>query len=52
MLLATHLLKEACMISLSAAAGIAIIELGLALTPGPNMMYLVSRSISRGGVLG
>lgn len=36
------------MISLSAAAGIALIELGLALTPGPNMMYLVSRSISQG----
>ncbi|UVI35594.1 LysE family translocator [Brevibacterium spongiae] len=28
--------------------GIALVELGLALTPGPNMMYLVSRSISQG----
>lgn len=36
------------MISLAAASGIALIELGLALTPGPNMMYLVSRSISQG----
>ncbi|NYJ18513.1 threonine/homoserine/homoserine lactone efflux protein [Leifsonia psychrotolerans] len=36
------------MISLSVAAGIALIELGLALTPGPNMMCPVSRSISQG----
>ncbi len=36
------------MISWSAALGIALVELGLALTPGPNMMYLVSRSISQG----
>lgn len=35
-------------ISLSAALGIALIELGMALTPGPNMIYLVSRSISQG----
>lgn len=33
---------------MSAAAGIALIELGLALTPGPNVLYLVSRSISQG----
>lgn len=36
------------MIPWSAALGIALVELGLALTPGPNMMYLVSRSISQG----
>lgn len=36
------------MISLAAASGIALVELGLALTPGPNMIYLVSRSISQG----
>lgn len=36
------------MITLSAALGIALVELGLALTPGPNMIYLVSRSISQG----
>ena len=36
------------MISLSAALGIALVELGMALTPGPNMVYLVSRSISQG----
>lgn len=36
------------MISLAATSGIALIELGMALTPGPNMIYLVSRSISQG----
>ena len=36
------------MISLTAALGIALIEFGMALTPGPNMVYLVSRSISQG----
>jgi len=32
----------------SAALGIAAVALGLVLTPGPNMMYLVSRSITQG----
>jgi len=32
----------------TAIAGIAIIALGLVLTPGPNMIYLVSRSITQG----
>ncbi|MBT2499390.1 LysE family translocator [Agromyces sp. ISL-38] len=36
------------MITLAAAVGIALVELGMALTPGPNMAYLVSRSISQG----
>ena len=36
------------MISLAAATGIALVGLGMALTPGPNMVYLVSRSISQG----
>jgi threonine/homoserine/homoserine lactone efflux protein len=36
------------MISWTAAAGIALVELGLVLTPGPNMIYLVSRSITQG----
>ncbi|MBT2518074.1 LysE family translocator [Streptomyces sp. ISL-90] len=36
------------MISLAAALGIALVELGMALTPGPNMVYLVSRSVSQG----
>jgi threonine/homoserine/homoserine lactone efflux protein len=29
-------------------AGIAVVALGLVLTPGPNMMYLVSRSVTQG----
>jgi threonine/homoserine/homoserine lactone efflux protein len=36
------------MISLTAALGMAAVALALVLTPGPNMMYLVSRSISQG----
>ncbi|MEU1986188.1 LysE family translocator [Nocardia sp. NPDC019395] len=36
------------MIETSAAAGVAVAALGLVLTPGPNMMYLVSRTISQG----
>lgn len=30
----------------------ALVELGMALTPGPNMVYLVSRSISQGRTAG
>jgi threonine/homoserine/homoserine lactone efflux protein len=36
------------LITLAAATGIALVELGMALTPGPNMVYLVSRSIGQG----
>lgn len=36
------------MISLTAAAAVAAFALGLVLTPGPNMMYLVSRSVTQG----
>lgn len=36
------------MVSGSAAAGMALVALGMVLTPGPNMIYLVSRSISQG----
>jgi len=35
-------------IGLGAIAGIAVVELGMVLTPGPNMIYLVSRSIAQG----
>jgi threonine/homoserine/homoserine lactone efflux protein len=35
------------LISAASAAGIAIVALGMVLTPGPNMMYLVSRSLSQ-----
>ena len=36
------------MISLPAGIGIALVAIGLVLTPGPNMLYLVSRSITQG----
>ncbi|GAA1879204.1 LysE family translocator [Actinomadura bangladeshensis] len=36
------------MISPTAAAAVAAFALGLVLTPGPNMMYLVSRSVTQG----
>lgn len=36
------------MISASAALGVAVIAFGMVITPGPNMMYLVSRSLTQG----
>ncbi|MGH3332074.1 MAG: LysE family translocator [Nocardioidaceae bacterium] len=36
------------MVSTTALAGIALVGLGLVLTPGPNMLYLVSRTITQG----
>lgn len=36
------------MISAGAGLGIAVVAFGLVLTPGPNMVYLVSRSITQG----
>ena len=36
------------LIGAAAAGAMALTALGMALTPGPNMMYLVSRSISQG----
>lgn len=36
------------MISIASAAGIALVALAMVLTPGPNMIYLVSRSLSQG----
>lgn len=36
------------MISAGAGLGMAVVALGLVLTPGPNMIYLVSRSITQG----
>ncbi|MPZ97229.1 MAG: LysE family translocator [Propionibacteriales bacterium] len=35
-------------VTAAAMAGIAIVALGLVLTPGPNMIYLVSRSVTQG----
>ena len=40
------------MISVGAGVGIALVALGLVLTPGPNMLYLVSRSITQGRAAG
>ncbi|MDO7869592.1 LysE family translocator [Nocardioides jiangxiensis] len=36
------------MISVTAALGMAAVAFGMVLTPGPNMMYLVSRSLTQG----
>ncbi|WP_028477953.1 LysE family translocator [Nocardia sp. CNY236] len=36
------------MLELSGILGVALVSLGMVLTPGPNMMYLVSRSITQG----
>ncbi|MFI9410452.1 LysE family translocator [Nocardia gamkensis] len=36
------------MIEMAAVAGVAVAALGMVLTPGPNMMYLVSRTVSQG----
>ncbi|MBJ8344232.1 LysE family translocator [Antrihabitans sp. YC2-6] len=40
------------MLTTSAMAGVGAIALGMVLTPGPNMMYLVSRSITQGRAAG
>src|ERR1700751_1237338 len=37
---------------ISALIGFALVSLGLALTPGPNMIYLISRSITQGPAAG
>ena len=39
-------------VSAAAAGGMALTALGMVLTPGPNMVYLVSRSVSQGPVAG
>ena len=36
------------LVTTTAVAGIALVALGLVLTPGPNMLYLVSRTITQG----
>ncbi|TCC39946.1 LysE family translocator [Kribbella sindirgiensis] len=36
------------MVSNEALLGIALVELGLVIVPGPNMIYLISRSIAQG----
>src|SRR5438034_89044 len=37
---------------LAALLGFALVCLGMVLTPGPNMIYLISRSISQGAAAG
>ncbi|MGW1772294.1 LysE family translocator [Streptomyces sp. NPDC002104] len=36
------------MVELSGVLGVVVVALGMVLTPGPNMIYLVSRSITQG----
>ncbi|MEV0177171.1 LysE family translocator [Streptomyces sp. NPDC050803] len=36
------------MVDLSGVLGVFVVALGMVLTPGPNMLYLVSRSITQG----
>ncbi|RZU75888.1 threonine/homoserine/homoserine lactone efflux protein [Micromonospora kangleipakensis] len=36
------------MVTVGALVGIGLVALGLVLTPGPNMVYLVSRSVTQG----
>lgn len=40
------------MVSLDSVVGVAIIALGIVLSPGPNMVYLVSRSLAQGRTAG
>ena len=40
------------MVTLENLAGVAIIALGMVVTPGPNMIYLTSRAISQGRLAG
>src|ERR1700681_2375737 len=37
---------------LSSLLGFALVSLGMVLTPGPNMIYLISRSITQGPAAG
>jgi threonine/homoserine/homoserine lactone efflux protein len=39
-------------LSMAAAGAMALTALGMVLTPGPNMVYLVSRSVSQGSAAG
>ncbi len=40
------------MITVGAAVAIGLVAIGLVLTPGPNMVYLVSRTLTQGRVAG
>src|SRR5271168_1784522 len=47
-----HSFRESIMPHLTALLGFALVSFGLALTPGPNMIYLISRSITQGPAAG
>jgi len=36
------------MVPLASLSGFALVSLGMVLTPGPNMIYLISRSLCQG----
>src|SRR3979411_2635401 len=44
--------NESPMPHLACLLGFALVSLGLVLTPGPNMIYLISRSITQGPAAG
>src|ERR1700675_2590456 len=44
--------RESIMPHLTALLGFALVSLGIVLTPGPNMIYLISRSITQGPAAG
>jgi threonine/homoserine/homoserine lactone efflux protein len=44
--------RESIMPHLATLLGFAVISLGIVLTPGPNMIYLISRSITQGRAAG
>lgn len=44
--------EDASVITFAAAAGVALVALMMVLTPGPNMIYLASRSVSQGCAAG
>ena len=44
--------KEPIMPHLTALLGFALVSFGLVLTPGPNMIYLISRSLTQGPAAG
>src|ERR1700733_16302201 len=45
-------LKEPSMPTLSSQIAFSLVALGMVLTPGPNMIYLISRSICQGRTAG
>src|ERR1700732_1411355 len=44
--------RESAMPHLTSLLGFALISFGMVLTPGPNMIYLISRSITQGPAAG